>query len=147
MGAGDNTNARRVSPLFELDCPEISTKRELGAKKPSERETDRALDAIKAGVMEMALKEIGEDGSTYNVITMSHQSDFDLVWLKMTLAERNAIEREINRRLDEMIKSPDPNWGSITNTSIEGGKPQLPDRSPWRLVWYRIRTDIHRMRP
>src|SRR5208282_450983 len=25
--------------------------------------------------------------------------------------------------LDELVHSPDPNWGSITNTSIEGGKP------------------------
>jgi len=33
-----------------------------------------------------------------------------------------AIEAEINDRLDRIVASPDPNWGSITNTSIEGGK-------------------------
>ena len=49
------------------------------------------------------------------------------------LNERNAIEAEINRRLDSLIRSPDPNWGSITNTSIEGGKPnpQSGIRGDW----------------
>jgi hypothetical protein len=32
------------------------------------------------------------------------------------------LENEINGRLDALISSPDPNWGSITNTSIEGGR-------------------------
>jgi hypothetical protein len=47
--------------------------------------------------------------------------------------ERAAIEAEINRRLDELIHSPDPNWGSITNTSIEGGKtnPDTGIRGDW----------------
>jgi hypothetical protein len=70
----------------------------------------------------MALREIGEKGETYDVSSLSHRRDFDRVWLSMTLRERIAIEAEINKRLDQLISSPDPNWGSITNTSIEGGK-------------------------
>ena len=35
---------------------------------------------------------------------------------------RDDIEEEINRRLDTLMNNPDPNWGSITNISIEGGK-------------------------
>ncbi|HYG99033.1 MAG TPA: hypothetical protein VD837_07865, partial [Terriglobales bacterium] len=42
-----------------------------------------------------------------------------------TSAQRDAMVAEINRRLDQLISSPDPNWGSITNTSIEGGRTNL----------------------
>jgi len=52
-----------------------------------------------------------------------HQRNFDLVWRSINLAERTAIEQEINQRLDELVAHPDANWGSITNASIEGGKP------------------------
>lgn len=71
----------------------------------------------------MALREISEDGRVYDVASLSHQRDSQRVWLSMTREERAAIEAEINRLLDTLIESPDPNWGSITNTSIEGGKP------------------------
>ena len=71
----------------------------------------------------MALREIAEDGSMYDVPSLGHERDFDRTWLAMTFAQRTAIEAEINRRLDGLMTSPDPNWGSITNTSIEGGKP------------------------
>jgi hypothetical protein len=71
----------------------------------------------------MALRDIGEDGTVRDVSHLSHQQDFNRVWLSMTLVQRTAIEEEINRRLDDLIASPNPNWGSITNTSIEGGKP------------------------
>jgi hypothetical protein len=81
----------------------------------------------------MALREIGEDGSAYEVSSLPHQGEFNRVWLSMTLSQRTAIEAEINRRLDELITSPDPNWGSITNTSIEGGKtnPNTGIRGDW----------------
>ena len=69
----------------------------------------------------MALREIGEDGNVYCVNELSHQRDFDRIWFLMTLTQRTEIEAEINRRLDSLIASPDQNWGSITNTSIEGG--------------------------
>jgi hypothetical protein len=81
----------------------------------------------------MALREIGEDGSVYDVPSLPHRSDFDRVWLSMTLPQRTEIEAEINRRLEALIVSPDPNWGSITNTSIEGGKtnPDTGIRGDW----------------
>ena len=81
----------------------------------------------------MALREIGEDGSVRDVSGLSHQRDFDRVWHSMMLPQRTAIEVEINRRLDELIASPDPNWGSITNTSIEGGRtnPNTGIRGDW----------------
>jgi hypothetical protein len=81
----------------------------------------------------MALREIGEKGEAYEVSRLSHRREFDRVWLSMTLQQRRAIEREINRRLDALIVSPDPNWGTITNTSIEGGKasPTTGVRGEW----------------
>lgn len=81
----------------------------------------------------MALREIGEDGETYDVPNLSHRREFDRVWLSITLSERTAIEAEVNRRLDQLIHSPDPNWGSITNTSIEGGRtnPSTGIRGDW----------------
>jgi hypothetical protein len=81
----------------------------------------------------MALREIDENGNAYEVSGISYQRDFDRVWLSMTLVERNAIEAEIHRRLDELIAAPSPNWGSITNTSIEGGKssPITGERGDW----------------
>ncbi|MFL6313060.1 MAG: hypothetical protein ACJ71W_13240 [Terriglobales bacterium] len=81
----------------------------------------------------MALREIGEKGETYDVSGLSHRREFDLVWNSIALNDRIAIEAEINRRLDQLISSPDPNWGSITNTSIEGGKinPTTGIRGDW----------------
>jgi hypothetical protein len=59
--------------------------------------------------------------------------EFDQVWLSIPLAQRNAIIAEINHRLDELNASPGPNWGSITNTSIEGGRanPNTGVRGDW----------------
>jgi hypothetical protein len=81
----------------------------------------------------MALREIAEDGSMYDVSNLGHQRDFDRVWLSMTLAQRSAIEAEINGRLDDLVTSPDPSWGAITNTSIEGGRanPDTGVRGDW----------------
>src|SRR5439155_8195018 len=61
------------------------------------------------------------------------RAEFDRVWLTIAPPERSAIEAEINRRLDDLMASPDPNWGSITNTSIEGGKvnPRTGIRGDW----------------
>jgi hypothetical protein len=54
----------------------------------------------------MALREIGEDGSTHDVLHLPHRREFDATWLLIPAAERTAIEAEINRRLDELISSP-----------------------------------------
>jgi len=70
----------------------------------------------------MALREMGPGGNIHDVLSLEHENDFNRVWHSMTLLERTAIEDEIKRRLDDMLATPDPNWGSITNTSIEGGR-------------------------
>ena len=69
----------------------------------------------------MSLSEIDDQGRKYEVTELSHRREFDRVWHSMNQRQRDAIEREINHRLDELVESPDTNWGSITNTSIEGG--------------------------
>jgi hypothetical protein len=82
----------------------------------------------------MALREIGDGGKPRDVKILDHKGDFDRVWLSMTLPQRTAIEAEINRRLDDMLATPDPKWGSITNTSIEGGRANALTgiRADWR---------------
>src|SRR3984885_10857204 len=81
----------------------------------------------------MALREIGEDGSTHDVLHLPHRQEFDATWSLISAADRTLIENEINDRLDALIASPDPNWGSITNTSIEGGRanPATGVRGDW----------------
>ncbi len=82
----------------------------------------------------MALREIGEDGSIYDVPQLPHQNEFNTTWFLIATADQAAIEAEINLRLDMLIASPDPNWGSITNTSIEGGRtnPATGIKGDWR---------------
>jgi hypothetical protein len=85
------------------------------------------------GGVRMALTEMRDNGGLYDVGDLSHRREFDQIWLTIPVQQRSAIEAEINRRLDELINSPSPNWGSITNTSIEGGKtnPQTCIRGDW----------------
>jgi hypothetical protein len=70
----------------------------------------------------MALREITDEGGAYDVTALPHEANFERVWLGFTQAQRDEMKAEINRRLDELIASPNPDWGSITNTSLEGGK-------------------------
>jgi hypothetical protein len=67
------------------------------------------------------------------VLSLPHPQDFDRTWLVISPRDRAAIETEINARLDHLVTSPDPNWGSITNKSIEGGKrnPVTGIRGDW----------------
>lgn len=81
----------------------------------------------------MALREIDDGGRMRDVVRLDHQREFEHVWFSLTAAHRDAIVAEINRRLDQLVSSPDPNWGSITNTSIEGGRtnPQTGIKGDW----------------
>src|SRR5271157_5165290 len=82
----------------------------------------------------MALREIDEHGAVRDVSDLPYRGDFDRIWFSIPEEKRNAIEAEINGRLDILINTPDPNWGAITNTSIEGGKanPVTGVRGDWR---------------
>jgi hypothetical protein len=81
----------------------------------------------------MALKEIDDNGRAWDVPALEHRAEFDRTWHAMTREEREAIDAEINGRLDRLVTDPDPNWGSITNTSIEGGRinPATGVRGDW----------------
>ena len=85
----------------------------------------------------MSLYDVDTDTEIDNVSKLwhkkRHQQEFEAFWHSMTQNERDAIEREVNRRLDELIAHPDENWGSITNASIEGGKvnPDTGIRGDW----------------
>ncbi|HTY83898.1 MAG TPA: hypothetical protein VMB19_06755 [Silvibacterium sp.] len=70
----------------------------------------------------MALRDIDDKGRVREVLRLDHRRDFDRIWHAIPQPARVAIETEINRRLDALISSPSQNWGSITNTSIEGGR-------------------------
>jgi len=90
----------------------------------------------------MALLEIAENGEAYEVHELAHEGDFNHIWFSISLPQRQAIEAEINGRLNSLIASPDPHWGSITNTSIEGGKPNpitgIPgawDGTPFQAIY------------
>ena len=86
----------------------------------------------------MALRDIDESGRMRDVVRLEHKGDFDRIWLSISAPARAAIEREIERRLDGLITSPDQNWGSITNTSIEGGQtnPITGIRGDWSGTVY-----------
>jgi hypothetical protein len=71
----------------------------------------------------MALYDLDTDKEMSDFSQLPHLREFKLIWNSMTSAQRDSIEIEINGRLDELVANPDPNWGSITNASIEGGKP------------------------
>jgi hypothetical protein len=70
----------------------------------------------------MALREMDGGGRLREVLSLPHLQDFEQTRFAISTADRAAIEAEINTRLDHLVTSPDPNWGSITNTSIEGVK-------------------------
>ncbi len=81
----------------------------------------------------MALREMDGGGGLREVLSLPHEDEFNRIWFAISPHHRAAIEAEINRRLDQLVASPDPNWGSITNTSIEGGKlnPTTGIRGDW----------------
>jgi hypothetical protein len=70
----------------------------------------------------MSLREMDGGGRLREVLYLPHLDDFERTWFVIGTPDRAAIEAEINARLDHLVTSPDPNRGSITNTSIEGRK-------------------------
>jgi hypothetical protein len=70
----------------------------------------------------MALHDIDEKGGKREVMALDHLPEFNRTWDLIPAADQAAIEAEINRRLDSLLSTPNPRWGSIMNTSIEGGQ-------------------------
>jgi hypothetical protein len=90
------------------------------------------------------LRDIDENGGVRDMDDIDHRERFDRKWNEFTPEEQRAIDTEINRLLDALIDDPDPNWGSMMNTSIEGGKVNpfsgLPGDwtgTPWQPIWER----------
>lgn len=81
----------------------------------------------------MALRDMDDKGNIRDVRKLDYEDEFNKRWLRISQERRDAIETEINRRLHELLESPNPKWGSIMNTSIEGGKanPHTGLRGDW----------------
>ena len=90
------------------------------------------------------LRDIDENGGVRELHDIDHRQRFDSKWNEFTSQEKLAIDTEIARLLDALRDNPDPNWGSIMNTSIEGGKvnpfngePGDWTGTPWHPIWER----------
>ncbi|HMO16257.1 MAG TPA: hypothetical protein PKD64_18690 [Pirellulaceae bacterium] len=68
------------------------------------------------------LTDIDERGGVRELHDIDYRERFDLMWNEFTNVEQLAIDAEIERLLDALVRDPDPKWGAIMNTSIEGGK-------------------------
>lgn len=90
------------------------------------------------------LNDIDENGGVRELQDIDYRERFDSKWSEFTAKERHVIDAEINHLLDALIDDPNPNWGSIMNTSIEGGKvnpftgvPGDWSGTPWQPIWER----------
>lgn len=88
------------------------------------------------------LRDIDERGALREMPDIDYREQFDAKWNEFTPEEQRTINAEINRLLNELIDNPDPSWGSIMNTSIEGGKvnpftgrPGDWTGTPWQPIW------------
>jgi hypothetical protein len=70
----------------------------------------------------MALRDIDFNGGIRDVKAIDYPEDFNRRWDLIPPEQRTAMLDEINRRLDHLLANPNPNWGSVMNTSIEGGR-------------------------
>jgi hypothetical protein len=90
------------------------------------------------------LMDIDENGGMREMRDIDYRDRFDGKWSEFTPKEQRAIDAEINRLLDALIHAPDPQWGSIMNTSIVGGavnpftgEPGDWSGTPWQPIWER----------
>lgn len=88
------------------------------------------------------LRDIDERGRVRDMHDIDYRHRFDSKWNEFTREEQRVIDTEIDRLLDALIHDPNPNWGSIMNTSIEGGKvnpfngePGDWSGTPWQSIW------------
>jgi hypothetical protein len=96
------------------------------------------------------LKDMDEKGHVREMRDIDYRSQFDRKWNEFTPEEQRAIDAEIARLLDALRDSPDSLWGSIMNTSIEGGKVNPFNGlrgdwsgTPWHPIWERHGQSDH----
>lgn len=90
------------------------------------------------------LKDIDEKGGSRDLTELDYQDRFDERWNLYTPEEQQAITLEMDNKLNELAAAPDTLWGSIMNTSIEGGKvnpyngtPGDWSGTPWSSIYER----------
>lgn len=90
------------------------------------------------------LKDIDEKGGVREMRDIDYRERFDLKWSEFTAEEQRVIDSEITRLLDALLEANASKWGSIMNTSIEGGKlnpvtgiPGDWSGTPWHPIWER----------
>jgi hypothetical protein len=90
------------------------------------------------------LRDIDENGGVREMDDIDYRERFDRKWNEFTPRERRAIDAEIQKLLDALIAAPDPQWGSIMNTSMVGGavnpfngEPGDWSGTPWQPIWER----------
>jgi hypothetical protein len=88
------------------------------------------------------LRDIDENGSVRAMDDIDYRLRFDSKRSEFTPEEQRVMDNQITHVLDALIDDPDPNWGSIMNTSIEGGKvnpfngePGDWSGTPWQSIW------------
>jgi hypothetical protein len=98
----------------------------------------------------VALQDIDEKGGMRPVPDLDYRKDFDDKWDEFTPEEQQAMNDEIERKLNELVIAPNPKWGSIMNTSIEGGQvnpyngiPGDWSDTPWHPIWVRCGYSEH----
>src|ERR1700681_2939661 len=96
------------------------------------------------------LKDMDDKGRVREMRDIDYRSQFDRKWNEFTPEEQRAIDAEIARLLDALRDSPDSLWGSIMNTSIEGGKVNPFNGlrgdwsgTPWHPIWERHGQSDH----
>jgi hypothetical protein len=69
------------------------------------------------------LRDMTETGGFREVTRLPHSRDFHRWYDQVPPEQRIEMENHINGLLIQCALFPDKRWGSILNTSIEGGKP------------------------
>ena len=70
------------------------------------------------------LHDINEAGACYEVTELGNALERELCrWFEpLPERQRAAMVRAIDRQLDDYVANPNPRWGTVFNTSIEGSR-------------------------
>ncbi len=83
--------------------------------------------------VEPVLRDMTEKGGFRDVTELPHAEEFFRFYHRVPVDERTAMEDHINELLAKCALEPSNRWGSILNTSIEGGRtsPETGIRGDW----------------